>query len=126
MNRLAPRLAALGATVLGLVACGSSASTAGHTASARPSASTRGPARAARVVIANYAFAPATITVRRGARVSFTNRDQTNHTATATGGGFDTGTIPPGSTRTATLTAPGTYSYFCQFHAFMRATVVVR
>ncbi|HEX8976041.1 MAG TPA: cupredoxin domain-containing protein [Solirubrobacteraceae bacterium] len=119
MRRLWPRAAAAGATVLTLAACGSSASTAGPSAAGAT-------ARAAGVVIRNYAFAPAVITVPGGATLTFINRDRTNHTATATGGGFDTGTIPPGATRTVTLKEPGRYTYFCQFHAFMRSTVVVR
>jgi plastocyanin len=56
--------------------------------------------------------------------VTFTNHDQT--TATQSGGAFDTGTIAPGASRTVVLERPGTYTYYCQFHAFMRATVVVK
>jgi plastocyanin len=78
------------------------------------------------VLISGYAFRPATITVAPGARVTFTNRDQTNHTATSNSGAFDTGTIGPRASRTVILKRPGTYTYLCQFHAFMKATVVVK
>lgn len=77
-------------------------------------------------MISSYAFHPGTVTVAPGAKVTFTNRDQTNHTATANGGAFDTGTLAPGAAKTVVLTKPGTYTYICQFHAFMKATVVVR
>jgi plastocyanin len=48
------------------------------------------------VSIINYAFAPATLVVRTGTKVTFINRDQTAHTATSTTSGFDSGTVAPG------------------------------
>ena len=77
------------------------------------------------VAIANYAFAPRTLTVRAGTRVTWTNSDATAHTATADGGAFDTGTINPKHSKTVDLRKPGTYAYHCVFHAFMTATVKV-
>jgi plastocyanin len=120
------------AAALSVSACGSSAATSSHSASTRAtttasSAAAAGPAaKAARVQISNYAFHPGAITVAAGARVTFTNHDQTAHTATQSGGAFDTGTIAPGASKTVVLKRPGTYTYYCQFHAFMRATVVVK
>lgn len=52
--------------------------------------------------------------------------DQTAHTATSTAKAFDTGTVGPGASRTVTVRKPGTYAYFCQFHAFMHGTIVVK
>jgi plastocyanin len=78
------------------------------------------------VLISGYAFHSATMTVAPGAQVKFTNRDQTSHTATSNSGAFDTGTIAPGGSRTVVLKRPGTYIYLCQFHAFMKATLVVK
>lgn len=79
-----------------------------------------------KVSISGYAFHPATITVGAGTKVTFTNHDQTAHTATASGSGFDTGTVKPGRSATVTLRRPGTYPYVCQFHPFMHGTIVVR
>ena len=76
--------------------------------------------------ISDYSFHPATITVAPGTRVTFSNHDQTAHTATSTQTAFDTGTISPGKSATVTLRKPGTYTYICQFHAFMHGTVVVK
>ncbi|HEY2006825.1 MAG TPA: cupredoxin domain-containing protein [Solirubrobacteraceae bacterium] len=105
----------------------SSSSDPASSSTASPGAAASGvPPRAARVLISGYAFRPATITVAPGARVTFTNRDQTNHTATSSSGAFDTRTIGPGASRTVILKRPGTYTYLCQFHAFMKATVVVK
>ncbi|HEY1537902.1 MAG TPA: cupredoxin domain-containing protein [Solirubrobacteraceae bacterium] len=77
--------------------------------------------------IADYKFKPETVTVRAGAKVSWVNRDSTAHTATDTAtGAFDTGTIKQGQTKTVTLRKPGVYAYICQFHPFMKATVIVK
>jgi len=69
---------------------------------------------------------PARISIAPGTRVTFNNRDQTAHTATGMTRPFDTGTIRPGQSRTVTFIKPGTYTYYCQFHAFMHGTVTVR
>lgn len=104
---------------LGIVAVAMAAGACGSTAS-----TTHG---AASVQISNFAFQPAAPTLHTGERITFTNRDSTAHTATSGGGpgSFDTGTLKPGQSRTITLTRPGTYSYYCQFHAFMRGTIRV-
>ncbi|HEY1711551.1 MAG TPA: cupredoxin domain-containing protein [Solirubrobacteraceae bacterium] len=70
--------------------------------------------------------APAKITVASRAGITFSNRDQTPHTATGTPNGFDTGRIKPGQSKTISVSKPGTYTYYCQFHAFMHGTIIVR
>ena len=80
---------------------------------------------AAHLRIANYAFAPASFTVRAGSTVTVTNTDSTAHTATAKSGAFDSGTLDRGQSSHFTLKTPGIYTYFCQFHAFMTGTIKV-
>jgi plastocyanin len=77
----------------------------------------------AAVTISDYAFRPPALRVPVGTRLTFVNRDVTAHTATAPG--FDTGTVRPGGRVTVTLSRTGRYAYYCQFHAFMRGTLVV-
>jgi plastocyanin len=77
------------------------------------------------VSVSDYAFQPAKLTVTAGTRVTFTNHDNTAHTATADNGAFGTGTINPGTSRTVTLRRPGRYPYHCVFHAFMTGTITV-
>ena len=60
-----------------------------------------------------------------GAKVRFTNHDQTAHTATSQRRGFDTGTINPGHSAALTLDTPGTYTYYYQFHPFTHVTIIV-
>ncbi len=78
------------------------------------------------MAISGYAYHPATITVAVGTRVTFSNHDQTAHTATSTMPAFDTGTVKGGQSAAVVLRKPGVYSYYCQFHAFMRGTIVVK
>lgn len=83
-------------------------------------------ARHVTVAIRNYDFTPKSLTVTVGTRVTWTNHDATAHTATANGGGFDTGTVAPKASHTIDFKHSGTFTYHCAFHAFMTATVTVR
>jgi plastocyanin len=79
------------------------------------------------VKITNFKFAPASLTVKSGARVTVTNNDTTAHTATANDGhSFDTGTLDPGASHTINVPKPGSYAYHCSIHPFMHGTIVVQ
>lgn len=80
---------------------------------------------AARLTIANYAFAPKVLSVGSGTTITVTNTDSTAHTATEGSGAFDSGTLKPGQSARFTLNTPGIYTYICQFHAFMTGTIKV-
>ncbi|HEY5195655.1 MAG TPA: cupredoxin domain-containing protein [Solirubrobacteraceae bacterium] len=82
-------------------------------------------ATAVTVRIDNFAFAPPALTVKVGTHVTFTNMDSAAHTATADQGAFDTGTLNHGKSMTVAFDKPGTFSYHCDFHAFMTATIKV-
>ena len=77
------------------------------------------------VKIANFAFAPPTLTVKVGTRVTWGNKDSSPHTATSDQPGFDTGSLTQGKRMTIQFNRPGTFSYHCAFHAFMTATIKV-
>ena len=112
-----------------LAACASTSASSSSKAGSSGSASTKAKARLTgnlKIVISNYSYHPTTINVTAGTKVTFTNDDQTAHTATSTKTGFDTGTVQPGHSATVVLTKPGTYTYYCQFHAFMHGTIIVR
>lgn len=113
-------------TLATLAGCGSGAdSSAMHSSSHTGTAAATVKSAAVRVSISGFSFHAATVTVAPGARVTFSNHDQTAHTATSTQPPFDTGTIAPGKSATVILHTPGKYTYICQFHAFMHGTVVV-
>ena len=111
--------------VLVLGGCGSSndsTSTGSASGGASSGASTSG-----KIDISNFEFVPKSVTVKAGTPVTWTNKDSSAHTATATGpgGGFDTGTLQQGDLKTLKV-EPGTYHYICDIHPFMKATLLVK
>jgi YVTN family beta-propeller protein len=88
-----------------------------------PSAATS--VAAAGVSIDKFAFAPASLMVKPGQAITFTNTDPVAHTSTSADGAWDSGEIAPGGSFNTTLQQPGTYTYHCSIHPFMQATVVV-
>jgi plastocyanin len=75
------------------------------------------------VRMAGLAFAPATLTVARGATVVFDNDDTAPHTVTARSGGVDSGVIDPG--RQFSVTVTDGFDYFCSIHPSMTAKLAV-
>ena len=78
------------------------------------------------VTIADFDFAPATITINQGDTVTWNNNGPTPHSAKANDGSFDTGILTKGQSGSHTFSQAGSFSYFCQPHPFMKATVVVQ
>ena len=75
--------------------------------------------------IAGFKFGPPELDIAVGDTVTWTNSDAQAHTATASGT-FDTGSIAPGKSATATFDTAGTFAYICSFHPFMKGTIVVK
>ena len=116
------------ASVVALIAgCGgsSSSSSRASTSSARPTTSA-GPSTGSTVTIASFAYAPKAIQVKKGTSITFANRDNASHTATADGGSFDSGTLKQGGSKKIVFAKAGTFAYHCAFHPFMHGTVVVQ
>jgi plastocyanin len=79
------------------------------------------------VLIQNFSFKPAHITVKRGTRVTWINKDMTKHTATASNGAFDSGVLRPGQSYSHTFkTAGRTNNYHCEIHHSMMGSVTVK
>jgi plastocyanin len=78
------------------------------------------------VTIVDFSFSPGTITVNQGDTVTWVNNGPTPHSATASGGSFDTGIFPAGQSRSHTFNEAGTFAYICTPHPQMRGTVVVQ
>lgn len=106
------------------VAC---ASTAGSGATNAPAATAA--AKQVTVTIKGFAFSPATITVTKGAKVTWSNQDSTTHTVTSGANRSKDGTfdaqISGGNETQVTFDKTGTFAYFCQIHQGMVATVIV-
>ena len=77
------------------------------------------------VSIMNFSFSPASLTVKVGTKVTWTNHDSVTHTVTADQGAFNS-TVPAGGSFSFTFSKAGTYAYHCMIHPFMMATIVVQ
>ena len=77
----------------------------------------------ATVAISGSSFVPPNVTIKQGGTVTWRNDDDIAHTAT--GSGFDTGTLQKSASSTKTFATAGTFSYRCSFHADMSGSVVV-
>jgi plastocyanin len=76
--------------------------------------------------IDNFAFAPATLTVKAGTKVVWINDDDVPHLIVNTEGKFKPSPLLDTNQRfSATLTVPGTYRYFCSLHPQMQGKIVV-
>lgn len=137
-------LAAAITTTATLAACGTNAPSTSATADPAtpasssmtmtsmpaPSAVTTAAAATAPVVtdhvaIQSFSFAPATIMVRTGTMVTWTQQDEDQHTVTADDASFASSPLTTGQTYMHTFTSPGTYHYHCSIHPFMHGIVVV-
>jgi plastocyanin len=78
------------------------------------------------VVIENMRFNPDKLTVKRGERVVWVNKDMFPHTVTAEGKTFDSGDIPVETSWTYLAAAPGDYTYICTYHPDMKGTLTVQ
>ena len=93
-------------------------------ACAAPSWAAGASAPAHTVVMENMQFSPQTVTVKRGERVVWTNKDLVPHTATAAKV-FDSRNVAPNASWSYVARKPGRYDYVCTLHPTMKATLVV-
>ena len=80
------------------------------------------------ITISNYMFSPAALMVKKGTTVTWKNADIARHTVTAD----QVNTNAPesmffgkGESYAFTFAVPGTYTYHCEPHPYMKATVTV-
>jgi amicyanin len=117
------------------IATGSAAAalTATNSAAVLPGAETAGPSAVNAsgadkkfydIKIENFAFVPAELPVKRGATVTWTNKDSMDHTATAAGK-FDSGLLKKDQAFTTTFDTAGTYDYICTVHPSMKGKIIV-
>ena len=122
------RLAMLTATiVLAVAACSSSASPTPSGTAASSGASAPAPAVGGSnaVEIKNLAFNPASISVKVGSKVTWTNNDSATHTVTLDDNSVDSGNVAAGSSFDHTFATAGSFAYHCKIHSSMHGTVVV-
>lgn len=79
--------------------------------------------RAVSIVAAG--FSPATVTIRTGDRITWTNRDNKNHQVVADSGAFASPVLRPGRSYSFTFRAAGTYRYRDALEPAERGTIRV-
>lgn len=96
-------------------------------------------AQATKVKIEDFDFSPATITVKSGSTVTWTNQDSAIHNVQMTGLNLpqaaqkiefpnppETIDLKQGKSASITFTKPGTYTYICTYHPHMQGVVIVQ
>jgi plastocyanin len=80
------------------------------------------------VTIDNFTFSPATLTVARGSRVVWTNRDDIPHTVTSADEprAMKSEPLDTGDTFSHVFATKGAFRYFCSLHPHMQGTIVVQ
>jgi plastocyanin len=95
-------------------------------ASVPPASSAPAGTKAALVDTKDFAYAPPTITVAAGDKVTFKNSDAVAHTVTADDKSFDSGNLDQNATWSHIFAKGGTYKYTCAYHSYMHGTVIVK
>ena len=106
------------------VAAPSPAASVAASMAASPAAS-QAPAASDAITIQNFAFAPASLTVKSGATVTWTNMDSPKHSVKWDDGTTGSDPLATGATYTRTFATAGTFTYVCGIHASMKGTIVV-
>jgi amicyanin len=91
-------------------------------------ASDNKPVATDQVEIKDFAFSPATITVKKGTKVTWTNKDSTRHNIspdTETADFKASELLAQGTSYSVTFNTVGTFGYHCTPHPYMKATVIV-
>ena len=77
------------------------------------------------VAIQNYAFSPSTLTIQKGANVTWTNYDSVQHHVVSDSSAFSSPLLNKGDTYTHQFNNTGSFSYICSIHPYMKGTIVV-
>ena len=119
MKTSTARIAVVAATAIALVVPAAAA----EAKIARRGLGTLGTAQRVRMVDGNR-FRPRTVTVARGTRVRWVNRDNVSHTTTSNSGIWDA-TLSPGERFARRFRRAGEFNYRCTFHTGMTGTIIV-
>lgn len=78
------------------------------------------------VTISDNAYNPTSVTVSAGRAVKFVNSGSAKHSASGDDGTWGTGTMQAGGSFIRYFKTAGTFSYHCNYHSNMKATIVVQ
>jgi plastocyanin len=78
------------------------------------------------VTIQNFAFSPASLIVKKGESVTWTNDDSASHTIVSDSNVFQSGSLEKGQTFSFTFNTAGQFPYHCSIHPSMKAMIIVQ
>jgi plastocyanin len=78
------------------------------------------------VMAKDFMFAPASMTVKAGSTVTWTNQDDEPHTVVSDAGLFRSAALDTKESFSFRFDKPGTYHYACSIHPRMVGTIVVQ
>jgi plastocyanin len=92
-----------------------------------PSSKTETVAKPAMVTIEGFQFQPDNVTIKKGGKVTFTNKDSTPHTVSPDEGikFAGTGRLEQNTPKTLVFDTVGTQSYHCEIHPSMQGKITV-
>ena len=131
----ARRISRIGTAVVAIAACAGVLAACGSGGSPASSAKTSGGSGNAgsgnagsgnTVDVKNFSFTPGSLTISKGATVTWKFDDAAKHNVTASGNIFKSPDLSSGGSYAFTFTKPGTYNYICTIHQYMKGTVTVR
>jgi plastocyanin len=114
-------------SLVALTACGGSQPMASTSSSAAPASAQAAPVAEASVRIVDFAFEPATITIKPGTTVVWTNDGPTQHTvANKEGNVWESTILEKGGVYRFRFEKAGEYPYWCTLHPSMLGAVIVK
>lgn len=83
------------------------------------------------ITIQGNAFQPATLTIKKGTTVTWTNKDSYAHTVTSgispnPNGTFNSNNVSSNQTFSFKFDNAGSFDYFCMIHTQMKAKIIVQ
>ena len=90
-------------------------------------AATRESGGARKIEIKGKKYSPAKLTIKVGETVTWTNRDDSDHTIVADDGSFGTkeNDLSPGESYKFTFKKKGKYKYHCKYHPREKGEIIV-
>lgn len=76
-----------------------------------------------KIVVSNFAFSPANLTVKQGATVTWVNQDSVQHSIVSSS--FSSGLLATGQSFQTVFKEKGVFTYNCGIHPSMKGTITV-
>jgi plastocyanin len=84
-----------------------------------------GEADGAQVVISDFMFAPMSVTIKAGSKVTWVNKDDEPHNVVSDAGLFRSSALDTDENFSFRFDKPGTYRFVCSIHPKMVGTITV-